>query len=210
MNSIQTNLPSQKLLAILAIPMLIALGISGYLTYASITASEIAGCGGGSIFDCGHVLHSKWSKFAGIPVSGLALMTYIGMLAASAVAFNQSFSTRTRELAWNGVTAMAVAASFAAVYFIFLQVVVLQHLCWYCLVCSYLWHRDCRNGTIPTSNPDDASHRIFLGSRLLHGGFDHRPSQLGRTTKIQDRDLSAGAGSSQHSNQYIKRRRNSH
>lgn len=133
-NSNQTNLPSQFLIAMLAIPMVIALGISGYLTYASLTASEIAGCGGGSLFDCGHVLNSKWSKFAGFPVSGLAVVTYLGMISASVFVFNQKLSSHFRTWAWTAVTGLAIAASFAAAYFIFLQVVVLQHLCWYCLV----------------------------------------------------------------------------
>ena len=134
MNSPQNQLPSRKQLAVLAIPMLVAFGISSYLTYASMTSSPIAGCGGGKVFDCGHVLYSKWSKLAGIPVSSLALLTYVAMLIATAIVSINRFSNQTRHNAWMTVTGLSIAASLAAAYFVFLQVVVLKHLCAYCLV----------------------------------------------------------------------------
>lgn len=134
MNCLQNPLPSRNLLVILAIPMLLALGISSYLTYASITSSEIAGCNGGKIFDCGHVLYSKWSKLAAFPVSGLAMLTYTLMLFATAVVSLDRLSNGIRHNSWTAVTGLSIAASLAAVYFIFLQVVVLKHLCAYCLI----------------------------------------------------------------------------
>ena len=128
------KIPSSKFLALLCLPMIVALTISGYLTYASLTASEIAACGGGALFDCGHVLYSKWSKFAGFPVSGLALGTYVAMIGATIFTGWSGFSNSKRELAWTIVSGLAIAASLAAVYFICLQVFVLKHLCSYCLV----------------------------------------------------------------------------
>ena len=127
------DLPSRWFLALLVVPMLIALGISAYLTYVSVTASEIAGCSGGELFDCSHVIYSKWSKVFGFPVSGLAFLTYIGMLAATAVTLSSRFSMPTRLLSLSAVTGLAIAAALASLYFIFLQVFVLKHLCQWCL-----------------------------------------------------------------------------
>ena len=126
-------LPQNWVLWMLSVPMLVALGISGYLTYASMTASEIAGCSGSELFDCGHVVNSKWSKFLGIPVSLMAVATYGGMLLATMLTASKKLSTATRQWGWTIVTALAMAAALAGLYFIFLQVFVLEHLCPWCL-----------------------------------------------------------------------------
>jgi len=129
----RSRLPSKWFLAVLAVPMLIALGISCYLSYVSITASEIAGCSGGKLFDCAHVIYSKWSKVFGFPVSGLAVLTYVGMIGALTVTCISRFSSSVRQFAWTAVTGLAIAAALAGLYFIFLQVFVLEHLCPWCL-----------------------------------------------------------------------------
>lgn len=126
-------LPGNALMAFLAIPMLIALGISAYLTYVTATASEVVGCSGGELFDCGHVIYSKWSKFLGFPVSSLALVTYVAMIAALCVTATKRFSIAARQWAWTAVTGLAIAAAFSAIYFTILQVFVLKHLCPWCL-----------------------------------------------------------------------------
>ena len=127
------ELPSNWFLALLAVPMFIGMAISGYLTYVSVTASEIVGCTGGELFDCSHVIYSKWSKLLNIPVSLLALGTYVTMIGATLVTAIKRFSTSVRQFAWIAVTGLAISAAFAAVYFIFLQVSVLKHLCPWCL-----------------------------------------------------------------------------
>lgn len=126
-------LPSNWFLALLAIPMLIALGISGYLTYVSLTAAKILGCDGGSLFDCSHVIYSKWSKVIGIPVSAFAIGTYVAMIAATGVTAMKNLSRQTRLMSWSAVTGLAIAAALAGLYFIYLQVFVLEHLCPWCL-----------------------------------------------------------------------------
>ena len=63
------SVPTKRFAAWMLLPAAIALGISGYLSYASLTSSDIAGCSGGQVFDCGHVLSTKWSKWFGVPVS---------------------------------------------------------------------------------------------------------------------------------------------
>ena len=95
--------------------------------------SDVAGCGGGSIFDCGHVLHSKWSKAAGIPVSVFAFITHATLIGGLFATISQSVGKLARTLASYAVLIAAIAASLAALYFISLQVFVLKHLCSYCM-----------------------------------------------------------------------------
>ena len=130
---VRSKLPSRWLVALLVVPMLIAIGISSYLMWVTLTASEVVGCTGGQLFDCSHVIYSKWSKAFGVPVSGLALVTYLGMISAAVVTVSSRFTAATREFAWMIVTLLAVSAALAALYFIFLQVSVLEHLCPWCL-----------------------------------------------------------------------------
>ena len=118
----------------IAIPSTVALVISAYLAYATFTMSDVAGCGGGSIFDCGHVLHSKWSKAAGVPVSVFALVTHAILISGLFVTISQRFGSVARKLSNGVVLTAAISASLAAVYFITLQVFVLKHLCSYCMV----------------------------------------------------------------------------
>ena len=125
--------PPNWFLALIAAFMFVAFGISAYLTYVSATAGEVAGCSGGQLFDCSHVIYSKWSKFLGIPVSGLALLTYTGMIAATFVASSRRFSSSTRQWSWTAVSGLAVAAALAGIYFIVLQAFVLKHFCPWCL-----------------------------------------------------------------------------
>ena len=117
----------------IAVPSTVALVISAYLAFAAFTMSDVAGCGGGSIFDCGHVLHSKWSKALGVPVSVFAIATHAALISGLFVMISQRFGARIRNLATYVVLVAAVAASVAALYFISLQVFVLNHLCSYCM-----------------------------------------------------------------------------
>ncbi|MCO8121295.1 thioredoxin domain-containing protein [Stieleria sp. TO1_6] len=109
----------------------LALATSGYLAWASLTSSPVAGCGGGSVFDCGHVLHSRWSTVLSVPVSLPAMATHLTII--SLLLFRPT-SWRGNEWRWTGISFAALAAAAAAIWFIGLQVFWLQHLCPYCLV----------------------------------------------------------------------------
>ncbi len=122
--------PSRKFAITIAIPAFIALAVSGYLAVTSLSSSSVAGCSG-SLFDCESVLKSRWSTWMGIPVSALAFLTYVGVLVA--LLFTQFGSRQRQQLMWLIVTTLCLSAGAAAVWFIFLQVFVLKHLCWYCL-----------------------------------------------------------------------------
>ena len=113
----------------------VALAISGYLSYVAFTSSKILGCGGG-VFSCDHVLTSKWSTLLGLPVAAWAGSMYLGVLTAliatsrSAVSNQQSL---LRQWSWSIVTAASVSAGLAAIWFMGLQIFVLEHLCPWCM-----------------------------------------------------------------------------
>ena len=130
--------PTSRFVWILRILCVVALGVSGYLAYSSFNQSEVFGCGGGGVFDCGHVLNSKWSKIFGLPVSVPALAMYATMLGALGFAFvaapEDSLSwTRQSRIIWSLITFGALSAGMAALWFTSLQVFAVGHLCKYCL-----------------------------------------------------------------------------
>ncbi|MEM6334550.1 MAG: vitamin K epoxide reductase family protein, partial [Planctomycetota bacterium] len=54
----------------------VAMGVSGYVTWASMRAGALpAGCGPGS--GCAAVLASEWSRVMGVPVGVLAIWAYV-------------------------------------------------------------------------------------------------------------------------------------
>lgn len=117
----------------LLVPSLIAFGISCYLAFAALTASDVAGCGGGSFFDCSHVLHSKYSKWLGVPVSVFAAINYLAMLVALATISLTNVGAVVKRLSWATVCCAGMAAGLAAVWFVYLQAAVIGHFCPWCL-----------------------------------------------------------------------------
>lgn len=109
----------------------IALGTSSYLAYSSFTSSPVAGCSGGSVFDCGHVLHSRWSKVATVPVSVPAILTHISVIA---LLLFRPISLTWRRVRSGALGVAALTAGGAALWFLGLQVFALGHLCPYCIV----------------------------------------------------------------------------
>lgn len=113
----------------------IALSISGYLSYVAFTSSKILGCGGG-MFNCDHVLTSKWSTLLGLPVAVWAGSMYLGVLTALVSTARTAMSatpSMLRQWTWAIVTTAAVSAGLAALWFISLQAFVLEHFCPWCL-----------------------------------------------------------------------------
>jgi uncharacterized membrane protein/protein-disulfide isomerase len=125
----------------------IAFGTSSYLAWASLTSSPVAGCGGGSIFNCSHVLHSRWSSVLSIPVSipAMAIHAFVLGMLLSRPSWQPLQTAR-----WAIVGFAALSAGAAAIWFIGLQVFWIEHLCSYCLVAHtagliiaglFLWYR---------------------------------------------------------------------
>jgi uncharacterized membrane protein len=109
-----------------------ALGVTGYLAVTALRSEEVAGCGAGTAFDCSFVLNSRWSKVLGLPVSLPAFGLYAVLV--TALSFCRPGATRSHlALAWGTVTLGAIAAGFAALWFVGLQVFAVGHLCAYCI-----------------------------------------------------------------------------
>ena len=110
---------------------LIGLLASAYLGYVGLTASKVVGCDGG-LFNCDHVLTSRWSTVMGIPVSLPAVALYTVVL--TAISSLTSSVARRRQIAASVLWCSAVAAAGAAAWFVSLQVFSIGHFCPYCLV----------------------------------------------------------------------------
>lgn len=106
----------------IAIAALSALGaaIAAYLTYTKLTDSTIACATGG----CETVAQSSYSEIAGVPVAALGLAAYAALFAS---AFFRS------ELAKIGAAALALAGAIYALYLVYVQAVVLDAFCQWCL-----------------------------------------------------------------------------
>ncbi len=100
-------------------------GIAGYLTYARYTDATIACVTGG----CEKVQSSDYSEIAGIPVAVLGLAAYLFLLGT---AFSVS------ELARAAGAAVAVAGALFAAYLIYVQVVVIDAICQWCVASDCL------------------------------------------------------------------------
>jgi uncharacterized membrane protein/protein-disulfide isomerase len=125
-------LPSGKLLWTFRILCITALTISGYLAWTALNAIPVYGCGGGEVFDCGHVLTSKYAKVLGLPVSVPAVALYLTLLAVLAF-FRRDTPAKLLRAGWSVLTFGAIAAALSALWFINVQVFELEHLCAYCL-----------------------------------------------------------------------------
>ena len=109
---------------------LVALATSSYLAWIAFTAGSVAGCGSGATFDCSHVLSSSWSSLLGIPVSFPAVVLYAMVSALLIVPASWKLS----QWRWPLIAFAAFLAGFGGLWFIGLQIFLLKHLCFYCLV----------------------------------------------------------------------------
>ena len=131
LNSLVSPKPGRLIYILMAVLAAVALVISGYLAYVSLTSSTVAGCSGG-YFDCESVMKSKWAKWFGVPVGLLAAMTYAAMLFS--LAMNRFGPVVKRKFFCLATTTLCLSAGAAAVWFVYLQFFVLEHLCVYCLI----------------------------------------------------------------------------
>lgn len=119
---------------------LTGLGISLYLAWSALQMQPVAGCGGSGVVNCEHVLGSEWSKVAGMPVSIPAAALYGSLLSLLSFA-RRPAPAALQKLLWQFLTAGFLTAGFAAVWFISIQIGVLQHICPWCMgahTCSLL------------------------------------------------------------------------
>lgn len=131
----------------------IALASSSYLAWVSLTSSSVAGCSG-SLFNCDHVLHSRWATVMSVPVSIPAILTHASILGLLLI---RPMPLRWERYRWPMISFAAITAGVAALWFVGLQVFLLEHLCPYCLVAHtagiiaagvVLWRRPLRKSTL--------------------------------------------------------------
>jgi uncharacterized membrane protein len=99
--------------------------VAAYLTYARYTDTAIACATGG----CETVQNSRYAEVVGVPVALLGLGAYIAILASV-------FSTS--ELARAGAAALALAGAAFSAYLLYVQLVIIEALCQWCLVSDAL------------------------------------------------------------------------
>ncbi len=110
----------------------LALAVSGYLLVVSLGQQRLpVGCGAGS--GCASVLASRWSSVLGVPVGGAAVAVYLGILAASFCVSAQN-SAHWQQIGWSLLIGGAAAIASAAAWFIWLQLVVIEAVCPWCMV----------------------------------------------------------------------------
>lgn len=170
-------LPSRRWVIALAIACVVALSASGYLGWVALASSKIAGCGGGRLFNCGHVISSRWSLWMGIPVSLMAVGLYVGMACSLFLGACTKFSNPMRHIGWAITSILAIAAGLSGIWFVSLQVFVLNHLCSYCLVAHacgiiaasiVLWKRPIGfTGMKAVSLVSLAGVAVMIGGQLL-------------------------------------------
>ncbi len=119
---------TKLLLGILGFLSLVAFSISAYLTWSSWQTEAVAGCSGSGGADCDAVLGSHWSKWLGLPVSLLGMVTYVGILAICWPA-----AKHPHGLAGTGLLCLSLLASGAGIWFIAVQAFSLYSFCFYCL-----------------------------------------------------------------------------
>lgn len=123
---------------VIRVAALAGLCISGYLFYLAAQGVAPPGCGEGA--GCAEVLASRWSKVWRFPVSAPAMVVYLIALAASLHAGPKSPPPQ-RAKAWSILNIAAVAAGGSALWFIALQLFVLDAFCPFCMAahgCSLL------------------------------------------------------------------------
>ncbi|WP_442511178.1 vitamin K epoxide reductase family protein [Novipirellula sp. SH528] len=131
----------------------VALVSSTYLAWVSLTSGSVAGCSG-DLFNCDHVLHSRWATVMSVPVSIPAILIHASILG---LLLMRPMPLKWERYRWPMISFAAITAGAAAVWFVGLQVFLLEHLCPYCLVAHtagliaaavVLWRRPLRKSTL--------------------------------------------------------------
>ncbi len=111
-----------------------AMAVAAYLTWVTLTHGTVAACGDDSTdLACDDVLRSPWSRVAGIPVSLLGFITYAAILVTS-IALHSATKQQLADVTRRCYETLIAIAFGSAVWFLFLQVVVIGHICPYCSI----------------------------------------------------------------------------
>ncbi len=171
--------PAKLLIALIAALSVVALGLSGYLSWSTWNSSPLAGCTGEGLIDCDTVLSSVWSKWLGMPVSLFGLFTYVVILASLG-----PVAKYANGLAWTVLFTCSLLAAGAAMWFIGLQALVIHSFCFYCMivhtcgisvcVCTLLLLR-----SVTEEVEDEPMSAFFGGPETVAVPVDESPRLLG-------------------------------
>jgi uncharacterized membrane protein len=119
------------LLFVVRLLVAVAMVVSVYLAWISLTGGKAVGCGPES--GCDQVLNSRWAYWFKVPVSAFALIAYSLILGATfRLAANTPAAVQRKAWAWLVPCALIMAG--AALWFVGLQVFVVKAICPYCMV----------------------------------------------------------------------------
>jgi len=146
-----------------------ALAASGYLLYASLGSSGVAGCGPAS--GCDRVLQSRWSHWFGIPVGAFSVAVY-GALLALTFRFGRKADPATQRSAWRIVLPLTALVIASILWFTGLQIFVIKQMCKFCmtvhgagLLASILLVRSAPIRKAP-DKPWQAEKQVFIPPRV--------------------------------------------
>src|SRR5881409_2088356 len=88
-----------------------AIALAGYLLWVSLSGGTVAGCAPDS--KCDKVLHSRWARCLGVPVSAIALLIY-GAILAGTFRLRRAIPPAEQRKAWHWLIPCAVAVLGAA------------------------------------------------------------------------------------------------
>ena len=108
----------------------VAMAISAYLAWFSLTHGKVAGCGPES--GCDAVLKSRWAYWFGVPVSLPALTVYAGVLGVS-FRLGPKLRPELRRRGWQILIVLAVTIIGAAAWFVFVQLALIHRVCPFCM-----------------------------------------------------------------------------
>ena len=117
-------------LGIARLGLVVAILVDAYLIWVALSGGTVAGCGPDS--GCDQVLHSRWSRWLGVPVSAPALVIAVTMLLLT-FRLSDRASPSVQTNTWTWLFPGAVLILGAALWFTALQAFVLHSFCPFCL-----------------------------------------------------------------------------
>jgi uncharacterized membrane protein len=111
--------------------LMLAMAVSLYLAWVSLTHGKAVGCGPES--GCDRVLQSRWAYWLGIPVSLFALGVD-GFLLGWTFRLHEAGNPLRQQRAWQWILPGAWMVVGAALWFVALQLFVVKAICPYCML----------------------------------------------------------------------------
>jgi uncharacterized membrane protein/protein-disulfide isomerase len=106
---------------------LIAVLVTGYITWTSYTGSHLVGCGEQNS-GCEEVTHTRWSTWFHLPVSVGGLLVYGAIFGVS-----MTMSAGSSQTRWRLLLFLAITAAASAIWFASLQLFVIHSICKFCM-----------------------------------------------------------------------------